>query len=62
MISGRMVSESSPRARLAARLLPASRSPLISTAVPIGTPFQWVTSTPSPKPGAVKPVTMLVTR
>ena len=57
-----MVSESRPRARLAARLLPANRRPLISTAVPIGTPFQCVTSTPRPKPGALNPVTTLVTR
>ena len=60
--SGRMVSDSRPRARLAASLLPANTAPLIATARAIGVPFQCVTSTPAPNCGALKPVTVWVTR
>jgi hypothetical protein len=63
MFSGLRVRDSSPRARLAASLLPANWSPLSATARAIGVPFQWVTLTPGPNcGGALNPATTRVTR
>ena len=45
--TGRSVMFSSPRARRAGMLLPASRSALRSTAIAIGMPFQCVISAPT---------------
>src|SRR4051812_27234797 len=45
--SQRRVSASTPCARRASALLPASRSPFLATANSIGLPFQCVTTSPS---------------
>ena len=47
MPSHRRVRASTPCARRASALLPASRSPFRATARPTGLPFQCVTTTPS---------------
>jgi hypothetical protein len=55
MRSERIVSDSTPRARRAAALLPAKRLALTSTARSIGMPAHCVTAAPGPNPGALKP-------
>ena len=59
---GRMVSASRPRAKLAAGLLPAWRRALASTAVRIGTPFQWRISTSGTNVGWARLAATLDTR